>query len=1045
MAGLQQTVEYLSKSIGPRPAGTEEEQKAAVFISEQLSQVSGLPTETEEFNCNADSDIPAAVCSAIAVVAIIVGMLVSFMAIPCFILALLAAGLYAAEIFDRPIISKILSRGISQNVVAKYQPAVPSNGRPGRQRKVVLVAHYDTGKVQPLLRGPIVTALPILQWVGFGGIVACALLLLCNMAGLAAAGPFRILGIIAAVCAALPLLNTIIGRISPYTEGANCNGAGVAVLLEVADRVAHGSVSAAQSDYVVHGEAEAQASGYVPEGAELVYDALSTDGDSESSARARLLSAKAAVAAMSGKPVSDTVHIDLAENLVKVEDAPLDEPTAEEMQDARSKTREALTTGAEGDAEDEEKATAAESPIELSAEPVQEEDDVPAWFKAAQKKAKKPITEPAPVHRSRYAQAMEAAQRAREEEERAAAEEARLAAEEAARAEAERQAAEAAARAAELQAQMAAVPVLGNEEVSEVIASASAAPIPDVIQSGAPGAPLTSARPERGARSGEIPSAPNGGDGLQPLGQPPRDLSTTALRASGRDDVDPEAPLEGSTRRFVPVPAIDAPAAAAPAVSAEAVPVPKTRRESFLDSLPSLSMPMPAVSAESAAPAPAAPTPRRRSIDIPSLEGAPAEGAVQNQAFQPAPLAEPRSTSHDRANRLRMTVPSLSGSITAQPAASPQVTAPAQRITVPALGEDPFAPAAEENTTVATAGAFASATGVFEPVGDELLEDVAEQEIYVEDADDSDYQDQITETGAFAGPGYVSMPKSRLGRLFGKHRGKDKKREESTPQQWLSVDEEFDARSVGAARGGWESFRQEEEDPYDVLNDETNDDFGYGDDDSSYRDGRGRHWSGGAFSRESLGRVSTRSSEAAGEEGADEGMDVSMAAALADDSAAPQLREEVTSFYNPAVNVEVWFVALGAELAANGGMRAFLDDHAADLRGAIIVDLEGLGAGELTLMEKEGKFIAKKPSSRMDRIVRKAASAVGISVAKGTQCWKDSASAFAMKHGHQAMHLVGQLDGKPAFFAERDDVAENVDEETLYVNSDFVMEVLRKI
>ncbi|MCI8367982.1 MAG: aminopeptidase [Eggerthellaceae bacterium] len=1005
MAGLQQTVEYLSKSIGPRPAGTEEEQKAAVFISEQLSQVSGLPTETEEFNCNADSDIPAAVCSAIAVVAIIVGMLVSFMAIPCFILALLAAGLYAAEIFDRPIISKILSRGISQNVVAKYQPAVPSNGRPGRQRKVVLVAHYDTGKVQPLLRGPIVTAMPILQWVGFGGIVACALLLLCNMAGLAAAGPFRILGIIAAVCAALPLLNTIIGRISPYTEGANCNGAGVAVLLEVADRVAHGSVSAAQSDYVVHGEAEAQASGYVPEGAELVYDALSTDGDSESSARARLLSAKAAVAAMSGKPVSDTVHIDLAENLVKVEDAPLDEPTAEEMQEARSKTREALTTGADGDAEDEEKAAVAENPIELSAEPVQEEDDVPAWFKAAQKKAKKPITEPAPVHRSRYAQAMEAAQRAREEEERAAAEEARLAAEEAARAEAERQAAEAAARAAELQAQMAAVPVLGNEEVSEVIASASAAPIPDVIQSG--------------ARSAES-----------------KDLATESVS---------EIPLEGSTRRFVPVPAIDAPAAAAPAVSAEAVPVPKTRRESFLDSLPSLSMPMPAVSAESDAQAPAAPTPRRRSIDIPSLEGTSTEGAVQNQAFQPAPLAEPRSTSHDRANRLRMTVPSLSGSITAQPAASPQVTAPAQRITVPALGEDPFAPAAEENTTVATAGAFASATGVFEPVGDELLEDVADQEIYVEDADDSDYQDQITETGAFAGPGYVSMPKSRLGRLFGKHRGKDKKREESTPQQWLSVDEEFDARSVGAARGGWESFRQEEEDPYDVLNDETNDDFGYGDDDSSYRDGRGRHWSGGAFSRESLGRVSTRSSEAAGEEGADEGMDVSMAAALADDSAAPQLREEVTSFYNPAVNVEVWFVALGAELAANGGMRAFLDDHAADLRGAIIVDLEGLGAGELTLMEKEGKFIAKKPSSRMDRIVRKAASAVGISVAKGTQCWKDSASAFAMKHGHQAMHLVGQLDGKPAFFAERDDVAENVDEETLYVNSDFVMEVLRKI
>ncbi|WP_276915340.1 hypothetical protein [Parvibacter caecicola] len=1015
MAGLQQTVEYLSKTIGPRPAGTEEEQKAATFISDQLRQVSGLPTETEEFNCNADSDIPAAVCSAVAVVAAIVAMLVSFMAIPCLILSVLAAALYAAEIFDKPIISKVLSRGISQNVVATYKPAAPATGRPGRQRKVVLVAHYDTGKVNPLARQPILAALPILQWVGVGGIALTALLMVMRVAGVGGT-PFRVLCIAAAVCAALPLLATVLNRISPYTEGANCNGAGVAVLLEVADRVAHGSTAVAEGDYTVHGVEEAHASGFVPEGAELVYDALSTEGDSEQSARARLLSAKAAVAAMSGKPVSDAVHIDLAENLVKVQEPPIAAPTEEGMQKARSKTREAFAplseeemAQREAEAQGEAQTQPAEEAVELQAQPVEEkEDDVPAWFKSAQKKAKKPVNESAPIYRSRYAQAMEAAQRAREEEERAAAEEAaRLEAErqeaEAQRqaAEAERQAAEAAARAAELQAQMASVPVLSQQPM-----------VPE-----------------------EAPQ--------QPAGE--------------------EVPLEGATRRFVPVPpapaaeghatqqsaapyvpAIATSAASAPAaVAAESVPVPRTRRESFLDSLPSLSMPMKPVDAD------AAPTPRRRSADVPMVEELSSEGAVQNQNFQPAPLAEPRQNSHDRANRLRMTVPSLSGSITARPATSPQATAPAPRVMVPALGDEPPAPAAEEPKTVATAGAFGSATGVFEPVGDELLEDVADQEIYVEDADDSDYQSQITETGAFAGPGYVSMPKSRLGRLFGKHRNKGKKAEEVTPQEWLSVDESFDARSVGAARGGWESFRAEEEDPYEALKESA--DFGFNDDDDvPSHNRRGRHWSGGAFSRESLGRVSTRSTDEDLDLPEDTGLDIT---ALADGTSdglgqsAPQeaLRDEVVSFYNPAVNVEVWFVALGAQLADNGGMRAFLEEHAQDLRGAIIIDLEGLGAGQLTLMEKEGKFLHKKPSSRMDRIVRKAASAVGISVEKGTQCWKDSASAFAMKHGHQAMHLVGQLDGKPAFFAERDDVAENVDEETLYVNSDFVMEVLRKI
>lgn len=1010
MAGLQQTVEYLSKSIGPRPAGTEEEQKAAVFISDQLQQVAGLPTATEEFNCNADSDIPAAVCSAIAVVTAIVGMLVDFMAIPCLVLALLAAVLFVAEILDKPIISRVLSRGISQNVVATYKPAVPASGRQGRQRKVVLVAHYDTGKVNPLARKPILSALPILQWVGVAGVVVTALLMVVRVAGVGGTA-FRVLCIVAAVCAALPLLATVINRISPYTEGANCNAAGVAVMLEVADRVAHGSTATAEGAYTVHGADAAAASGFVPEGAELVYDALSTEGDSEQSARARLLSAKAAVAAMSGKPVSDTVHIDLADNLVKIQEPPIGAPTDEAMQEARSKTREAfaaVTAGVEEAPEmaqgENEEAPQPVDEVVLQAAPVEnKEDDVPEWFKSAQKKAKKPVTEAAPIYRSRYAQAMEAAQRAREEEERAAAEEAARA--EAARqaAEAQRQAEEAAARAAELQAQMASVPVLAQEPMVDAVAA--------------------------------------------------------------------DVPLEGDTRRFGPVevtreesmhvevataqslvPAIASTPSPAPAVAAESIPAPRTRRENFLDSLPSLSMPMQPISADSASSAECSPTPRRRSVDVPVVEERFSEGAVQNQNFQPAPLAEPRSNSHDRANRLRMTVPSLSGSITARPSTSPAATAPAPRVVVPALGDDPVSAAApEEPKTVATAGAFGSATGVFEPVGDELLEDVDAQEIYVEDVDDSDYQSQITETGAFAGPGYVSMPKSRLGRLFGKHRSKNKKGEESTPQEWLSVDEGFDARSVGAARGGWESFRSEEEDPYETLSEE--DDFGYNDDDDfpshNRRDGHGRHWSGGAFSRESLGRVSTLSTDEAMEPPVDEGMDINAIAGLdmplGQEGAQEAMHDSVVSFYNPAVNVEVWFVALGAELANNGGMRAFLEEHAQDLRGAIIVDLEGLGAGELTLMEKEGKYLSKKPSSRMDRIVRKAASAVGISVAKGTQCWKDSASAFAMKHGHQAMHLVGQLDGKPAFFAERDDVSENVDEETLYVNSDFVMEVLRKI
>ena len=95
-----------------------------------------------------------------------------------------------------------------------------------------------------------------------------------------------------------------------------------------------------------------------------------------------------------------------------------------------------------------------------------------------------------------------------------------------------------------------------------------------------------------------------------------------------------------------------------------------------------------------------------------------------------------------------------------------------------------------------------------------LLQNVDPDDLYVDDADDSDYEGNVTETGAFAGPGYVEMPKSRAQRLLSKlHFGKKKRQEESTPQEWLDVDESFDARSVGAARGGWESFRNDEDAP----------------------------------------------------------------------------------------------------------------------------------------------------------------------------------------------------------------------------------------
>ena len=136
---------------------------------------------------------------------------------------------------------------------------------------------------------------------------------------------------------------------------------------------------------------------------------------------------------------------------------------------------------------------------------------------------------------------------------------------------------------------------------------------------------------------------------------------------------------------------------------------------------------------------------------------------------------------------------------------------------------------------------------------------------------------------------------------------------------------------------------------------------------------------------------------------------------------------------------------LEQSLAGNGGMKAFMAAHEVELKGALIVELEALGAGELTLIDKEGTYVPKKASSRMKRLVRKAGQATGLKVPEATMEWRNSASAYALKHGQQALHLAGMDGRKPAFFAEEDDVIENIDNDMLALNSDFVMEVLKHI
>lgn len=1042
MAELNEHVAYLSQEIGPRPAGTEEEQRAALYISEQFSAEAGLTTAMEDFQCNPDSSLPRTLCSGVAVLVTLVATIVGALAVPAIVVSLICAALAAAEVFDKPVLSRLLNRGVSQNVVARYLPA-KSPTRASRRRKVIVVANYDSGKVRRDLNGAMPAVLPILYWVELAMLVVMPLLLAIRMV-LAPDGSvlvvFNVLLAVAMVVAVLPVASFLLEKFANYNEGANCNAAGVAVLLEVASRVAAARDLPDAPEPTVHGEAAAVSAGLVPEGAEIVYHTGNTSedlGTSMESAAERLAAAKAAVAALSGKPVSAT----------PTEVATEDESPAkgEENGAVEVSPEESLTPSS----------AAVVVPVAAPAYVAPVEHQVPEWFKKGQEQAKKPAKEK-PVQRSRYATALERAEEeinAREEHERRNLDEL---SERMRVMRASVQAASAAAGATPTEIMDSVVAEESSEEISappsssavNEEASPSLAPVLPAIEVPAVEADqlpspsnntVSAMLADIPAIASEPASSETGTPASKPV-VPAVPAVPVAPQPTDDPDVtvrDGQRPLTGAT---VAVPPIDLSTPDAPAAPAggQRVVVPSVGEV-----------------AETPASAPAAAPRRRRAITLPNIGISQELPRISMDGCQQAaPLSEDRPEHDGRVHDLSAVIPSVT---TPEPSSAVSGTREAALLdALPSLGRTTTTTDPALSGSISLAGTFSSmgATGAAAPIGDELLENASENDMYVEDVDDSAYVEQITETGAMAGPGYVEMPKSRFGGIFGKFRRK-KREEASSPQEWLDVEESFDAREVGAARGGWESFREEgdiqaydeeylDADATTAFSPEFDDDFaedGFDAPRSSHR--RGRHFEGGAFSRDQF------DDESEGEENQASAADPSsvFGEGLPADfvfEPTPEI-EQIEQFHSDRIDMEVWFVALGSELAGNGGMKAFMAAHEAELRGALIVELEALGAGELTLIDKEGTYVPKKASSRMKRLVRKAGQATGLKVPEATMEWRNSASAYALKHGQQALHLAGMDGRKPAFFAEEDDVIENIDNDMLALNSDFIMEVLKHI
>lgn len=219
-------IQFLTQEIGPRPATSAAEARAAAYINSRLRQA-GMEVDLQTFRAVPTESIPRGLLYLVMAASPFVYLYSRPLALGIAVVALVV---FLAEQIAWPLLSSWLPGGESQNVVGT-RPAAQDG-----QQHLIVMAHMDSGRANllfhPRLAGSYrrfylvsllaMVLLPIL--IGLGGLTGEAWLWYAQMVPT---------GFV--TMAFLLLLHQEI--IMPWVPGANDNASGVAVLLNLAEEL----------------------------------------------------------------------------------------------------------------------------------------------------------------------------------------------------------------------------------------------------------------------------------------------------------------------------------------------------------------------------------------------------------------------------------------------------------------------------------------------------------------------------------------------------------------------------------------------------------------------------------------------------------------------------------------------------------------------------------------------------------------------------------------------------------------------------------------
>jgi hypothetical protein len=237
MGNLMSYVEHLSETIGPRPATTDAEQRAAYYIRD-VFESRGLEAEVQEFESPRTYAWAFVAYHLLTMCAALASVWTGWASLS---LGVVVAVVLWLELNTRWGLTSLSPKGPSQNVIARH---VPRLGRNERATRIVIVAHYDSARASlafsPALVKNFNATFGLMKACTYAVPVLIALRMLATMLPFGSAiEPWGwYVTLVPAAYLLIPLLIDVHRELfMHFTPGANDNASGVAAMLGVLERL----------------------------------------------------------------------------------------------------------------------------------------------------------------------------------------------------------------------------------------------------------------------------------------------------------------------------------------------------------------------------------------------------------------------------------------------------------------------------------------------------------------------------------------------------------------------------------------------------------------------------------------------------------------------------------------------------------------------------------------------------------------------------------------------------------------------------------------